>query len=108
MQYRLKCTALVPRTYRLGTGRDFFTDMKSFTDSYLKVVKKEQEEFKPEELTILENLLWAMIDDPNKPGTPDEWLDTIEGMFNAVDYATLIIKAWAESIKTTSKAEKKT
>ena len=117
-EVRMRASALIPRLYRYKFGRDMISDMRQLQKSYTKALslpKNATEEEKQDaqmsvlDLTIFENVAWLMVRqaDPSVPADPDEWLDTIEGVFSVYEILPVILELWNANQATTSVPRKK-
>ena len=117
-QLRMRASALIPRLYRFRFGRDLIKDMTQLEKAYKKAMsvkedatddEKQDAELGVLDLTIFENVAWAMAKnaDPNVPNDPDEWLDTIDGVFSVYEVLPQILELWTAGLETTSKPVKK-
>lgn len=115
---RMRASALIPRLYRFRFGRDLIKDMSQLEKSYKKAVTVREDATEEErqeaqlsvlDLTIFENVAWCMAKnaDPNVPNDPDEWLDTIDGVFSVYEVLPHILELWTAGLETTSKPIKK-
>jgi hypothetical protein len=61
------------------------------------------------DLTIFENVAWLMIRHAGEdvPDDPDEWLDTIDGVFSIYEVLPQILEMWEANLETTSVPRKK-
>lgn len=117
-EMRMRASALIPRLYRFKLGRDLIKDMSQLESAYKRAVsvkedatdeEKKAAQFSTVDLTIFENIAWAMAKnaDPNVPNDPDEWLDTIDGVFSIYEVLPQILELWTAGLETTSKPVKK-
>ena len=117
-ELRMRASALIPRLYRFRFGRDLIKDMTQLEKAYKKAMslkedatddEKQDAELGVLDLTIFENVAWAMAKnaDPNVPNDPDEWLDTIDGVFSMYEVLPQILDLWTAGLETTSKPVKK-
>ena len=117
-ELRMRASALIPRLYRFRFGRDLIKDMSQLEKAYKKAMslkedatddEKQDAELGVLDLTIFENVAWAMAKnaDPNVPNDPDEWLDTIDGVFSVYEVLPQILDLWTAGLETTSKPVKK-
>lgn len=115
---RMRASALIPRLYRFRFGRDLIKDMSQLEKSYKKAVtvnddateeERQEAQLSVLDLTIFENVAWCMAKnaDPNVPNDPDEWLDTIDGVFSVYEVLPHILELWTAGLETTSKPIKK-
>lgn len=118
-EVRMRASALIPRLYRVQFGRDMISDMRQLLKSYNKAVKSLGKDVTEEQrqaaqlsmmdLTIFENVAYMMIKYAGEdvPPTPDEWLDSIDGIFSIYNVMPTILELWGENQKTTSIPKKK-
>ena len=117
-ELRMRASALIPRLYRFRFGRDLIKDMTQLEKAYKKAMslkedatdeEKQDAELGVLDLTIFENVAWAMAKnaDPNVPNDPDEWLDAIDGVFSVYEVLPQILDLWTAGLETTSNPAKK-
>ena len=118
-EVRMRASALIPRLYRVQFGRDMISDMRQLIKSYNKAVKawgkdvteeqRQDAQLSMMDLTIFENVAYMMIKHAGEdvPPTPDEWLDSIDGIFSIYNVMPTILELWGENQKTTSIHKKK-
>ena len=117
-ELRMRASALIPRLYRFKFGRDLIKDMSQLEKAYKKALsvkegatdeERRDAELSILDLTIFENVAWAMAKnaDPNVPNDPDEWLDSINGVFSVYEVLPQILELWTDGLNTTSKPVKK-
>lgn len=118
-EVRMRASALIPRLYRVQFGRDMISDMRQLIKSYNKAVKaggkdvteeqRQDAQLSMMDLTIFENVAYMMIKHAGEdvPPTPDEWLDSIDGIFSIYNVMPTILELWGENQKTTSIPKKK-
>lgn len=113
---KMRCTALLPRIYRHRFGHDLIVDMQALREHYNRAVLAEKDtELTDDEkaeaqlsiidLEIFENIAWLFVragEPETTPDSPDEWLDTLDGMFSIYEVLPEIFSLWRESQKTTS------
>lgn len=116
---RMRGSALIPKLYRFRFGRDLIADMRQLEKSYRKAAEalKNAEEDDAREaqlsmldLTIFENVAWLMArhaDPAGVPDDPDEWLDSIDGVFSVYEVLPVILELWQLNNATTSVPVKK-
>lgn len=115
---RMRASALIPRLYRFRFGRDLIRDMSQLEKSYKKAVtvkedatdeERQEAQLSVLDLTIFENVAWCMAKnaDPNVPNDPDEWLDSINGVFSVYEVLPHILELWTAGLETTSNPAKK-
>lgn len=116
--YRMRASALIPRLYRAKFGRDLITDMRRLQGKYMKIAElpadadeetRAAAELSVMDLTVFEDIAWLMIKHAGEPipDTPDEWLDSIDGVFSVYQILPVILSVWNANQKTTSRAKKK-
>ena len=117
-EVRMGASALIPRLYRIKFGRDMVTDMRQLQKKFEKArnlpkdatdEEREDAEFSALDLTIFENVAWLMIRHAGEeiPNDPDEWLDSIDGVFSVYEILPAILELWNFNGKTTSVPRKK-
>ena len=115
---RMRASALIPRIYRFKFGRDLIKDMGELERSYKKAMslkedatdeEKQDAQFSVLDLTIFENVAWCMAKnaDASVPDSPDEWLDSIDGVFSIYEVLPSILELWAAGLQQTSSPVKK-
>lgn len=116
-EYRMRASALIPRLYRFKLGRDMVADMNQLTKSYQKILKsknaseeeKRDAQFSVADLTIFENVAFMMVKHAGEdiPDTPEEWLDSVEGVFSIYEILPDILSLWSANNAQTSVPGKK-
>ena len=117
-ELRMRASALIPRLYRFRFGRDLIKDMSQLEQSYHKAMnlkedatdeEKRDAQFSVLDLTIFENVAWCMAKnaDASVPDSPDEWLDSIDGVFSIYEVLPSILELWAAGLQQTSAPVKK-
>lgn len=116
-EYRMRASALIPRLYRFKLGRDMVADMNQLTKSYQKILnsknaseeEKRDAQFSVADLTIFENVAFMMVKHAGEdiPDTPEEWLDSIEGVFSIYEILPDILSLWSANNAQTSVPGKK-
>lgn len=113
-EYRMRASALTPRLYRAFFKRDMMRDMQNLLTAYNKMLALPEDAAEEEKteanmaildhLEVFENVAWLFCKEGGEQvgGSPDEWLDTIEGMFSIYEAMPAIIDLWAENQITTS------
>ena len=115
---RMRASALIPRLYRYKFRRDMIADMRQLEKDFKKATNlpenATEEEIQDAELSILdltifENVAWLMIRNAGEdvPDDPDEWLDTIDGVFSVYEVLPQILDMWGDNLATTSVPRKK-
>lgn len=115
---RLRSSALIPKLYRAYFGRDMVKDMRQLAKSY-KALKDLPEDATEEEreavqlsvldLEIFENVSWIMLKHGGEPvgNSPEEWLDSLDGIFSVYEILPEVLTLWAKNNQTTSVPRKK-
>ena len=117
-EVKMRASALIPRLYRFKFGRDMISDMRQLQKSYLKAIslpkdatdeERQDAQLSVLDLTIFENTAWLMIKHANEnvPDDPDEWLDSIDGVFSIYEIMPTILELWNANQVTTSVPRKK-
>ena len=115
---RMRASALIPRLYRFKFGRDIIKDMAQLKKKYDAAMKlppdateeeRELAQLSALDLTIFEDIAWLMIYHAGEVvgQDPDEWLDSIEGVFSIYEIMPTVLELWGETQKTTSTPKKK-
>ena len=115
----LRATALIPRMYRFQFGRDMVSDMNKLNKSYAKVLsglrknateeEKNDAKFSATDLTIFEDVAWLMLKHGGEDvgNSPEEWLDSVDGVISIYEVLPKIVSLWAANQHTTSTPKKK-
>lgn len=118
-EVKFRATAMVPRLYRFKFGRDMISDMNILKKSFNKATKtlnsdateeeKKEAQLSVLDLTIFENIAYILAKhaDTTLPDTPEEWLDSIDGIFSVYQILPVILELWDTGLKTTSTPAKK-
>lgn len=113
-QIPMRASALVPRLYRFKFGRDMMSDMRALQRSMEKVLEDRKAgddtaELTLDDLTIFENVAYIMAKhaDPAVPSDPEEWLDSLEGVFSIYAALPEMLELWGLNNLTTSVPVKK-
>lgn len=115
---RMRASALIPRLYRFKFGRDMVSDMRQLQKSYAKAAalpdtateeERQDAQLSVLDLTIFENVAWLMAKHADKSvaDDPDEWLDSLEGVFTIYEVLPQILELWSMNQATTSTPKKK-
>lgn len=91
-----RATAATPRKYRVQFGNDILRDLNRLQRKMEKVAK-EDDELDALDLTLFENVAYIMCADPEKPKTPDAWLDQF-GMFDIYSILPELIDLWGMNL----------
>ena len=107
-EMKIRASALIPKQYRYHFGRDIIEDMVAL-DKAFKKNKENGTQFSAIDLTIFENVAWLFLRNAgNDVGdTPDDWLDSLDGMFSVYEALPEILELWETNLKTTAKPKKK-
>ena len=114
----MRATALIPRLYRFKFGRDMVADMRQLQKSFQKAQNLPEDATEEDrrdaqlsvlDLTIFENVAYIMAKHANKdiPDSPDEWLDSLEGVCSIYEVLPAILELWQLNQQTTSTPKKK-
>lgn len=115
---RLRASALIPRMYRFKFGRDLVADMNQLRKSWKRVQElpadatdeqRQDAQLDAADLTIFENVAYLMVKNAGEdvPDTPDEWLDSMDGVFSVYEVLPVILELWGANLETTSRPKKK-
>lgn len=114
-EYRMRASALTPRLYRAYFKRDLIRDMQGLISVYNKVIQIPESAAQEEKdaasmelldhLEVFENTAWLFCKEAGeKTGeSPEEWLDSIDGVFSIYEAMPVILELWTEQQVTTSK-----
>lgn len=114
--HKLKMSAATPRIYRAKFGKDVIVQMDAMYERLSNEGKKKDEEkknesvsFTPEELEMMENLIFVCNRqaEPEQPEDIFEWLASFEIGAITGTYG-IIIKMWEDNLHQTSRSKKKT
>lgn len=117
-EVKMRASALIPRLYRFKFKRDMVADMRQLQRAYAKASaipedatdeEREDVQFSVADLTIFENVAYIMAKHGGNemPDTPDEWLDSIDGVFSIYEVLPVILELWGANTETTSIPKKK-
>lgn len=117
-ELKMRASALIPRLYRFKFKRDMVADMRSLQRAYAKAsalpenatdAEREDAQFSVADLTIFENVAYIMAKHGGNemPDTPEEWLDSIDGVFSIYEVLPVILELWGMNMETTSIPKKK-
>lgn len=114
-EYRMRASALTPRLYRAFFKRDMIRDMQNLLNAYNKLLTLPEDATDEEKneanlvildyLEVFENVAWLFCKEGGESvgNSPEEWLDSIEGMFSIYEAMPAIIELWIDNQETTSK-----
>lgn len=112
--YRMRASALTPRLYRTFFKRDMIRDMQDLLNAYNKLLTLPEDATEEEKneanlaildyLEVFENVAWIFCKEGGESvgNSPEEWLDSIEGMFSIYEAMPTIIELWIDNQETTS------
>ena len=117
-EVRMRASALIPRLYRFNFKRDMISDMRQLQKAFNKAISlpadatdedREDAQLSALDLTIFENVAWLMMKHAGEDvgASPDEWLDTIDGVFSVYEILPVILELWGDNQATTSVPVKK-
>lgn len=117
-EVKMRASALIPRLYRFKFKRDMVSDMRQLQRAYAKASalpddateeEREDAQFSVADLTIFENVAYIMAKHGGNemPDTPEEWLDSIDGVFSIYEVLPVILELWGANTETTSIPKKK-
>lgn len=113
-EMKMRTSALIPRLYRGHFGRDMIADMRSLISAYREREKaeaegKDESELPTPNLEVFENAAWLMLhyagEDVGK--SPEEWLESIDGVFDVYSALPTVLELWHAENATTSVPRKK-
>lgn len=115
---RMRASALIPRLYRIKFGRDMVRDMNHLRKSFKKATsvspdateeERQEAQLSAMDLTLFEDVAYIMAKHAGEdvPESPDDWLDSIEGVLSIYEILPSILGLWQLSQKTTSIPKKK-
>lgn len=117
-EVKMRASALIPRLYRFKFKRDMVADMRQLQRAYAKASalpegatdeEREDAQFSVADLTIFENVAYIMAKHGGNemPDAPEEWLDSIDGVFSIYEVLPVILELWGANTETTSIPKKK-
>ena len=97
----LRANALLPRKYRHMFERDMIADMRKLIDDYQKKNEVNYD--------VLEDLTWLMFREAGEDvgSSPEEWLQTIDDVFEVYMLLPDVCALWIKNQKTTAAPKKK-
>lgn len=101
--YRMVANALVPRVYRKTFNRDMLLDMDELIKGYNEKVRHGKN-IPVQILTIFENVAWIFLKQGGEHvgNSPDEWLESLDGMFSVYEALPQVVELWNSTQTTTS------
>ena len=117
-EVRMRASALIPRLYRIKFGRDMIADMNQLSKAYNKAKnlpegatdeERKDAQLSVVDLTIFENVAYMMAKhaDQSIPSSPNDWLDSFDGVFSIYEVLPVILDMWKVTNQTTSIPKKK-
>ena len=108
-EYTFRSSALVPKLYRAKFGRDMVQDMRKLTKAYQETQGDPDKMLEVIDLEIFERAAWIMLKHAGEQvgDDPDEWLESLDGVFSFYEIMPTIVELWHENNKTTSVPRKK-
>lgn len=113
----VRASGLIPKLYRAKFGRDMVIDMMKLQKAYKKLAELPADATDEERATVLmevdfgvlENVAWIMLKHGGEDvgNTPEEWLDSLDGVFSIYEALPDILDLWGQNNKTTSVPRKK-
>ena len=115
---KARSSALIPKLYRAYFERDMVQDMRQLAKGYQKLrslpedateEEKEEAQLSMMDLEIFEKVAWIMLKHGGEDvgETPEEWLDSLDGIFSVYEAMPTILEMWTANNKTTSVPRKK-
>lgn len=115
---KMRASALIPRLYRFKFKRDMVADMRQLQRAYAKASnlpddatddEREDAQFSVADLTIFENVAYIMAKHGGNdmPDTPEDWLDSIDGILSIYEIFPIVLELWGMNMETTSIPKKK-
>ena len=113
-EYRMRASALTPRLYRAFFKRDMIRDMQNLLHAYNKKLTLQEDAADEEKeeadyaildhLEVFENVAWLFCKEGGEAvgDSPEEWLDSLDGMFSIYEAMPIIIDLWIDNQQTTS------
>lgn len=117
-QVKMRASALIPRLYRVRFGRDMVSDMRQLQRAFAKAKalpddateeERQDAQLSVLDLTLFENVAYMMVKHAGEdiPDSPEEWLDSIEGVVSIYEILPAILELWGMNNHTTSIPKKK-
>lgn len=108
-EYTFRSSALVPKLYRAKFGKDMVVDMRHLTKAYKDTQGDPDKMLEVMDLEIFERAAWIMLKHAGEDvgEDPDEWLESLDGVFSVYEVLPTILELWNLNNKTTSKPRKK-
>ena len=116
-ELRMRASALIPRLYRYQFKRDMIQDMNRLRQNYNRCLEAKENATEEErneamldviDLEIFENVAWLFMKNAGEDvgNSPDEWLDSFEGVFDVYEIMPDVLELWGEDQIQTSSLKK--
>ena len=104
----MRASALTPKLYRYYFGHDIIQDMAALSKAWEKK-KEENKDFTIDDLTVFERVAWLFAKQAgNDVGEdPDQWLDSLDGVFSVYSVLPQLLDLWGANLQTTATPKKK-
>lgn len=108
-EFTFRSSALIPKLYRAKFGRDMVVDMRKLAKAYKETKGDEEKMLDVFDLEIFERAAWIMLKHAGEDvgENPEEWLDSLDGVFSIYEALPAILELWNLNNKTTSRPRKK-
>lgn len=108
-EFTFRSSALIPKLYRAKFGRDMVVDMRKLAKAYKETKGDEEKMLDVFDLEIFERAAWIMLKHAGEDvgENPEEWLDSLDGVFSIYEALPAILELWNMNNKTTSRPRKK-
>ena len=112
--FGMRASALTPRLYRAFFKRDMIRDMQNLIHAYNNLITLPDDATEEEKtevnlvildyLEVFENVAWLFCKEAGESvgNSPEEWLDSIDGMFSIYEAMPTIIEMWVDNQIATS------
>lgn len=112
--FGMRASALTPRLYRAFFKRDMIRDMQNLIHAYNNLITLPEDATEEEKteanlvildyLEVFENVAWLFCKEAGESvgNSPEEWLDSIDGMFSIYEAMPTIIEMWVDNQIATS------
>ena len=112
--FGMRASALTPRLYRAFFKRDMIRDMQNLIQAYNNLITLPEDATEEEKteanlvildyLEVFENVAWLFCKEAGESvgNSPEEWLDSIDGMFSIYEAMPTIIEMWVDNQIATS------
>lgn len=108
-EYTFRSSALIPKLYRAKFGKDMVMEMRQLAKGYKDTKEDPEKMLDVFDLEIFERAAWIMLKHAGEDvgEDPDEWLESLDGIFSVYEVLPIIMELWNLNNKTTSKPRKK-